>query len=82
MPSVHSSQPHRQTVISHHQHFLAVCESAVNCKYNEFYERWTLARADNQREATWKQREFTGGDEAGVACDGTGSPYTALVPRV
>lgn len=55
-----SSQPHRQTVLSHHEHFLAVCESTVNRKYNEFYEHWKLVRADNEREATWKQQEFTG----------------------
>lgn len=55
---------------------------AFNLKYNALYESWKWAWAGNQRDAAWKQREFTGGDGAGVASDGTGSSHTALVPRV
>lgn len=55
---------------------------AFNLTYNALYESWKWAWAGNQRDAAWKQREFTGGDGAGVASDGTGSSHTAFVPRV
>lgn len=61
-------------------------EPVLNLKYNAFYESWKLARAGNQREAAEMahglETEFTGGDGAGVACDGTESSHTAFVPRV
>ena len=84
MYSVHSSQNHRQTIISHCKHFLDAWVSVLNLTFNALCGQWwKSARADNQWEVDWElKQECIGGNEAGVGAKATGSSHTALLPKV